>query len=159
VIENVSAVESIAESAASVLAETMIETDTIPYITAAAPLSLILPSVGAYIHSWDEYLPIHLVSEPPRFDERAIRSIRSALEFEHPPVALRSGIEGRVILELFVDRYGVVQRIRIVREDPEGWGFGEAAVRAFTGRHAIPAYANGEPVPTRLRYPVIFGRR
>jgi len=128
------------------IAETMIETETAPLQTIVAAGSL--KSNDA---SWDDYLPIHKVSEPPRFDEK---DITTALIY--PPIALRSAIEGRVILELFVDRNGIVQRITILREEPKDRGFGEAAVKAFTGRHGSPAYANGEPVSARYRYPVSF---
>jgi len=128
------------------IAETMIETETVPLQTIVATGSL--KSNDA---SWDDYLPIHKVSEPPRFNEK---DITAALMY--PPIALRSAIEGRVILELFVDRNGIVQRITILREEPKDRGFGEAAVKAFTGRHGSPAYANGEPVSARYRYPVSF---
>jgi protein TonB len=132
------------------IAETMIETDIVPEQTIVAPGSLITP--GTYnVQSWDDYLPIHRVSEPPKFDER---EIASALVY--PPIAQRSGIEGRVILELFVDRNGMVQQVRILQENPPDRGFGEAAVRAFTGKRAAPALANGEPVSARYRYPVSF---
>jgi protein TonB len=128
------------------IAETMIETETVPQQTVVATGSL--KSNDA---SWDDYLPIHKVSEPPRFNEK---DITAALLY--PPIALRSAIEGRVILELFVDRNGIVQRITILREEPKDRGFGEAAVKAFTGRRGSPAYANGEPVSARYRYPVSF---
>jgi len=128
------------------IAETMIETETVPLQSVVAAGSL--KSNDA---SWDDYLPIHKVSEPPRFDEK---DITSALVY--PPIALRSAIEGRVVLELFVDRNGIVQRIIILREEPKERGFGEAAIKAFTGRRCVPAYANGEPVSARYRYPVSF---
>ncbi|MDR0624816.1 MAG: energy transducer TonB, partial [Treponema sp.] len=99
----------------------------------------------------EDYLPIHRVSIPPKFDEQAIS--RATV---YPPIALRSGIEGRVILELFIDRTGQVQRITILQETPPGRGFGEAAVRAFEGQRCSPAEANGLPVSVRYRYPVSF---
>jgi hypothetical protein len=68
----------------------------------------------------------------------------------------RSGIEGRGILELFVDRTGIIQNITILLEEPAGSGFGEAAIRAFLGKKGIPATANGEAVSCRYRYPVVF---
>jgi protein TonB len=92
-----------------------------------------------------------MVSESPKFDEREIAS-----GLIYPPIALRSNIEGRVILELFVDRNGVVQRITILLEDPKARGFVEAAIRAFTGKAGVPAKANGEAVSARYRYPVSF---
>jgi len=123
------------------IAEVMIETDTPPVQNVVAAGTLIS----------EDYLPMHKLSSPPQFDAAAIAS-----ELVYPPIALRSGIEGRVILELFIDRTGTVQRITIMREEPEGRGFGEAAVKAFTGRKCSPATANGEAVSARFRYPVTF---
>jgi protein TonB len=123
------------------IAEKMIETDT-------APEQHVL---GAGVFITDTYLPMHQVSVPPKFDANAVMK-----DLVYPPIALRSGIEGRVILELFVDRTGIVQRIIILQENPVDRGFGEAAVRAFTGRKGQPAYANGEAVSARYRYPVTF---
>jgi len=126
------------------IAENMIETD-IP------PVQQVVAAGSLNMHSFENYLPMHMVSVRPHFDENAITS-----DLVYPPIALRSGIEGRVILELFVDRTGTVQRVTILREEPEGRGFGEAAVRAFAGRKGVPAYANGEAVSCRYRYPVTF---
>jgi len=123
------------------IAEVMIETDTAPVQEVVAAGSL----------SFENFLAMHQVSIPPVFDENALIA-----DLVYPPIALRSGIEGRVILELFVDRTGTVQRVTILREEPEGRGFGEAAVRAFTGRRGTPAYASGESVSCRYRYPVSF---
>jgi protein TonB len=124
------------------IAEVMVETDIPPIQNVVAAGSLL---------TQDNYLPMHQLSVPPKFDDNAIIQ-----DLVYPPIALRSGIEGRVILELFVDRTGVVQRVTILREDPEGRGFGESAVRAFTGRRGNPAIANGEAVSARYRYPVVF---
>jgi len=124
------------------IAETMIETDIPPVQTVVA---------AGTLNTQDDYLPMHQLSSPPQFEANAITA-----DLVYPPIALRSGIEGRVILELFVDRTGTVQRIIILREEPEDRGFGEAAVRAFTGRKGTPAIANGEPVSARYRYPVTF---
>ena len=130
------------------IAETIIETDIEPEQIVVAPGTLTEP-FGP--ESWDDYLPIHQVSVPPQFDER---EILSALIY--PPIAHRSGIEGRVILELFVDRNGVVQQVRILQENPPDRGFGEAAMRAFTGKRGNPAMADGVAVSARYRYPVSF---
>jgi len=123
------------------IAEKMIETDVVPdqHVLAA----------GVFLA--ENYLPMHQVSVPPKFEVNTVMK-----DLVYPPIALRSGIEGRVILELFVDRSGVVRNIAILREEPEGRGFGEAAVKAFTGRKGVPAYANGEAVSCRYRYPVTF---
>ena len=133
------------------IAEEMIEAEEIPVQIIVAPGTLTTPSNINAAPSWDDYLPMHQISVAPDFDQRVIASA-----LIYPPIALRAGIEGRVILDLFVDRNGVVQRVLVLREDPEERGFGEAAVRAFTGITGSPAYANGEPVSVRYRYPVRF---
>jgi protein TonB len=123
------------------IAEEMIETDTEPVQEVLA--------AGVFIT--ENYLPMHQLSTPPKFDENGITQ-----DLVYPPIALRGGVEGRVILELFVDFSGTVQKIMILREDPPEKGFGEAAVKAFEGRKGVPAFANGEPVSARYRYPVSF---
>jgi protein TonB len=124
------------------IAETMIETDTPPDQKVVA--------AGA-LQSGDTFLPMHRVSRAPYFDEGVITQATV-----YPPIALRSGIEGRVILELFIDRTGRIQRIAVLQENPPGRGFAEAAVKAFEGQRCRPAEANGEPVSVRYRYPISF---
>jgi protein TonB len=92
-----------------------------------------------------------MVSGKPLFDEEKLKNL-----LIYPPMALRSGIEGRVILDLFIDRTGLVKNVAVMLEDPPGRGFGEAAVRAFAGFRCAPAMADGAPVAVRYRYPVIF---
>jgi len=98
-----------------------------------------------------DYFPVHMVSTRPDFDRNAVSA-----SLIYPQAALRSGIEGYVILELSVDSSGYVQNVIIYREEPEGRGFGEAAARVFIGRKGIPATVNGENVNCRFRYPVSF---
>jgi protein TonB len=131
------------------IAETMIETDVPPEQTVAAAGTIVIPNEAVAVA--DDYLPMHMISQPPRFDEKKI-----AADLVYPEIARRSGVEGRVILELFVDRHGVVQQALILQENPPGRGFGEAAVKAFIGKKGSPAVANGQEVSTRYRYPVSF---
>ena len=131
------------------IAETMIETDEVPEQVVVAPGTLIIPVEP----SWDDFLPAHKVTVQPNIDilYNAIQP-----DIVYPPIALRSGIEGRVILELFIDRHGQIQRVVIMQERPEGRGFGEAAVKASTGKRTVPAVFNGEPVSARVRLPIVF---
>ena len=131
------------------VAETMVETDEVPEepVSAAVPV----PEITA-VSSGEDYLPMHKISELPKFSEEAIRKA-----LVYPPIALRSGLEGIVYLELFVDRLGEIRRITVLRENPQGRGFAEAAVKAFQGISALsPALANGVAVAVRYRYPVRF---
>jgi protein TonB len=138
------------QNAVEAVAETMIETEVVPeQIITAAPIRPERVETEAI-----DYLPMYKISTPPSFSER---EIRQALVY--PPIARRSGIEGMVYLELFVDREGLVRNITILKEDPPDRGFAEAAVKAFQGRRGTPAQANGVPVAVRYRYPVRFAIR
>jgi len=129
-------------------AETLIEVDEKPPEAASPPPGA---ATASSADGSESYLPQNKVSRLPSLSEKEIRS-----NLVYPPIALRTGIEGTVYLELFIDRDGIIRRVRILKEDPPNRGFGEAAVRAFEGLRAKPAQSNGEPVAVRYRYPVRF---
>jgi protein TonB len=145
--------EPVPAGAVESIAENMIETEEVPpEQVVVAPGTITTPPVQYSGGSGeDEYLPMHRISSPPVFSERDIRR-----GLVYPPIALRTGLEGMVYLELFISREGEVQRITVIRESPEDRGFGEAAVKAFTGLRCKPAEANGQAVGVRYRYPVRF---
>jgi protein TonB len=136
----------ILQNTVETVAETMIETEEIPNEV----ISAIAPRVERQ-EEQIEFLPMNKISVLPMFPEDQIRGA-----IVYPPIALRSGIEGVVYLELFVDRQGEIRQINILRETPEGRGFGEAAVNAFKGIRGTPAQSNGREVAVRFRYPVRF---
>lgn len=139
------------------IAETMVETDEVPQdqvviesLPYEGPVQPVQPQVRA-----PEYLPQHQVSKVPVFSEGDIRK-----NLIYPPIALRSNLEGLVILVLFVDAQGDIRRITVLKEEPPGRGFGDAAVKAFQGIRALsPAEANGTPVGVQYRYPIRFALR
>ena len=142
------------------IAENMIETDNVPedqivvdFI--AAPVSQPAVYVPAPPETL-EFIPQSRVSRVPTFSDQDLRRITTFLRERYPTIALRSGIEGTVILELFIDARGVIRQINILRETPEGHGFGEVAVNAFREIQAVPAEADGHPVAVRFRYPIRF---
>jgi protein TonB len=135
------------------IAEVMIETDEVPpdqVVVAPGTINTPLIFVSAE-PSFDDYLQAHQVDTVPEFNDK---ELMAALVY--PPIAHRSGIEGTVYLELFVDRNGFVLRVDVLREDPKERGFGDAAKKAFLGRQGSPAIADSEPVSARYRYPVVF---
>jgi len=77
----------------------------------------------------------------------------SRLRQYYPASALQEGISGLVVLDCAVVRNGRVADCRVVREQPIGWGFGAASVRAAeaTFRHRARA---GETPGTRVRFPM-----
>jgi protein TonB len=127
------------------IAETMIETDEVP----PPVIWPIQPQIAA--PEQIDYLPQHRITRVPVFPEDQIR--RATV---YPPIAQRSNIEGTVYLELFIDGQGSIRDVRVLKEDPPGRGFGDAAVNAFKGIRAKPAEANGVAVAVRYRYNISF---
>ena len=84
----------------------------------------------------------------------AEKSIREKLVY--PEMARRAGIVGNVFLELFVDATGTIRKISVLKENPAGYGFADAAVSAFNGVACLPAKVDGQAVPVRFRYPIRF---
>ena len=130
----------------SEFAETMIETDETP-----PPITHEYLPVIPIIEQPIEYLPQYKISVLPVLPDDQIR--RATV---YPPIAQRSGVEGTVYLDLFIDSQGFVRNVIILKETPLGRGFGEAAVNAFKGIHGKPAEANGVPVAARYRYNISF---
>ncbi len=96
-----------------------------------------------------EYVPQHKISVVPEIPTKAILS-----KIEYPKMAMKQGIEGVVYLELFIDEYGNIRRVNVLK-DP-GYGFADAAVAALEGITCKPALMNDKPVAVRFRYPVRF---
>jgi protein TonB len=138
-------------SAVETIAENMIETDEVPDDQTLVPPGSIVTPGSPNQGGEEEYLPMWKLSAPPVFREQDIR--RNLI---YPPIAKRSGIEGTVYLELFIDNEGRVRRVNILRENPPDRGFGEAAAAAFRGLSGTPAESNGRPVAAHYRYPVRF---
>jgi protein TonB len=145
--------EKVPENAVESIAENFIETEEVPEDQVVAP-QVSPPPPPEVTVTEEVYLQLHQVSDPPKIDQA---DILKALRY--PPIAQRSGIEGNVILELFIDREGNIQRITVLRETPPGRGFAEAALRAFEGLRFVPAQANGQNVSVRYRYPLSFRLR
>jgi protein TonB len=139
---------AINEPVAETIIEVEEETVEIAAAPSAPPSTASAASAGKYN---EEYLPQNMVSVLPYLDEKTIRS-----RLVYPAIALRSGLEGIVYIELYIDREGQVRRVEIIKENPPGRGFGEAAIKAFEGLSGRPAQANGEAVAVRYRYPVRF---
>ena len=96
-----------------------------------------------------DYVPQHKISVVPEIPTKQILS-----KIEYPKMAMKQGIEGVVYLELFIDEYGNIRRVNVLK-DP-GYGFADAAVAALEGITCKPAMMNDKPVAVRFRYPVRF---
>ncbi|MDR2149878.1 MAG: energy transducer TonB [Spirochaetaceae bacterium] len=137
------------------LAETVVETEDAPDPMPKAPVESSpnsAPLSERRASSGTEYINQAKVEKLPVFDTDAIKRA-----LVYPPLARNSNLEGRVFLELFVDAHGIIRQIAVLREEPPGWGFAEAARAAFEGVKALtPAQSGGIPVGVRYRYPLRF---
>ncbi|MGE3143833.1 MAG: energy transducer TonB [Hyphomonadaceae bacterium] len=75
---------------------------------------------------------------------------------EYPDRALEREREGRVVLDCVVGADGRIS-CSVTSEDPEGWGFGNAALRIARSFRLAPRLENGQPTEGgRVRVPIAF---
>lgn len=77
------------------------------------------------------------------------------LQHYYPRRALRTAIDGEVVLDCLVQTDGFL-RCGIVSELPTGWGFAEAALRIAAEHRMSPATRDGAPVEAHYRMRVPF---
>lgn len=73
----------------------------------------------------------------------------------YPQRALARGAEGWVVLDCIVGVTGALN-CAVVSEAPEGWGFGEAALRIARDHNMVPAERDGVPIEGRYQMRVPF---
>jgi len=65
-------------------------------------------------------------------------------------------VEGSVELELKVDATGRLQDLKLLSEQPEFLGFGDAAFEDISKARFIPAFRDGKPVTCVVKIPVYY---
>ncbi|WP_286269811.1 energy transducer TonB [Thalassotalea hakodatensis] len=76
---------------------------------------------------------------------------------KYPEKALKSGVEGCVLLTFAVTTYGSVKDVSVVHEFPKGKGFAEQAKKAMSRTKYKPLVKNGEPqVQENVQYQFSF---
>lgn len=73
---------------------------------------------------------------------------------EYPPLALKTGIEGNVVVQILVDANGKVRKARVEKSDCQI--FENAAIDAAMRTTFIPALMNGHPVMVWMTIPFKF---
>src|SRR5690554_834826 len=114
---------------------------------------------------------ISLPPPPPQFDEAIEEEEEIFVVVEQPPVliggiqsvqkriiypelALKAGIEGRVVVQFVIDKNGDISDPVVVRGI--GGGCDEEAVRALLQAKFKPGYQRGVPVSVRYTIPISF---
>jgi TonB family protein len=75
---------------------------------------------------------------------------------KYPEAARRAQKEGFVELEFTVGVDGKTTDIKVVKEEPKGFGFGRAAIESVKRWRFTPAKKGGENVPMRVKIPIRF---
>jgi protein TonB len=73
---------------------------------------------------------------------------------DYPDLAMRAGLEGKVLVRIWVDKEGKPRKAEVVKSDAEI--FNEAAVKAAMGHLFTPAYMNNGPVAVWVTIPFRF---
>ena len=95
---------------------------------------------------------IFIVVENPSVLIGGITVVQSHIEY--PPLALKAGIEGRVIVQFVIDRTGQVLDPQVIRGI--GGGCDEEAVRAVLQAKFQSGLQRGRPVAVRYTLPITF---
>ena len=97
-------------------------------------------------YSFEGYLPFYKVQAPP--------APLSAINPRYPEKARKLGVEGLVVLELWIDEKGVLRKMDVVKS--AGWGFDEAALESVRNTAFDPAIVDNKQVASRIRLPIRF---
>ncbi len=103
-------------------------------------------------------MPLEPVAPGPVYIDATFIQRPSGRDFERyfPRRALERGISGRVVLDCRVAENGGIA-CAVDSEDPAGWGFGDASLRAAQEFRVAPATAEGHPTSGgRLRVPMTW---
>jgi protein TonB len=76
------------------------------------------------------------------------------VEPKYPELAMRAGLEGKVIVKIWVDKEGKVKQVVVLKSDAEI--FNEPAIDAAKQFVFTPAYMNNGPVAVWVSFPFRF---
>ncbi len=96
-----------------------------------------------------------MVYEPGQTDEDA-RIVGPDQAPHYPPRAEREGVTGYVDVLFVVNESGFAEQISVLKEDPEGYGFGAAAIEAVRRLRFQPAIIQKNPVRQKVKRRVNF---
>ena len=85
-------------------------------------------------------------------------NLRRILERNYPKRARAENKEGEAVVRLQINPDGQPSSIRVLTEEPKGFGFGEACSKTLRGQRwpGAPVNAKGERVATRVNYTCRF---
>lgn len=116
-------------------------------------------SESAFRKRFPEYYSKHISNKvlasssliEPKFEKVTEAKIVFRAETEFPKKAAKRGKSGLVELAYKVSAIGVATKIEVVKEEPPGFGFGEAAISALERYKFMPASLNDLPLESDTR--------
>ncbi len=110
--------------------------------------------VGTGTRKGSVTIPEDEAAPPPFVPVEKFPEIVRVVRPEYPKLALLSGLQGKVLAKLWVDRNGRVRQVVIVKSDYEI--FNDAAIEAARQYVFTPAYMNNGPVSVWVTVPFVF---
>jgi TonB family protein len=95
------------------------------------------------------YLPQHRVTRVPNF--------KTQVKPVYPRAERAAGVEARVIVEAYINEYGGVDDVKIVKS--AGRFFDEAVISAVKDSSFTSGYLEGRPVAVKVQIPYAFKLR
>ena len=81
--------------------------------------------------------------------------IKTRVHPEYPEAAARRGVAGKVVIRLYINEKGIVDRVETLRGQPPGM-FERSAERAFRAARFSPGMKNKRPAKTQMTIEVSF---
>jgi len=75
---------------------------------------------------------------------------------EYPDVAKATGVKGKVVMQCYVDKTGLVKKFQIISAKPPNLGFEEAVSKVIVKWKFTPAIQNGKPIGVWVEIPFNF---
>lgn len=127
-------------------------------VSSAVALAAPLPATPSTLHGSDPEataaLPV-VDSEPGGSVITQARYRQTPVPAEYPPLARRRGIEGRVLVQVWLDGQGEQLKREIIESSGSAL-LDQAALRSVSRNQFLPHTLNGVGHAARLRLPVIF---
>lgn len=127
-------------------------------VSSATTLAAPLPATSSTLHGTDPKAAITLPvidREPGGPVITQARYRQTPVPAEYPPLARRRGIEGRVLVQVWLDGHGEQLKREIIESSGSAL-LDQAALRSVSRNQFLPHTLDGVGYAARLRLPVIF---
>jgi TonB family protein len=100
----------------------------------------------------------NIVPEDPGYVSFSVAEVLpealTPIEPSYPEEARRQGIEGRVVMQIYIDKTGVVRNVEILKTP--GQALSDAAMKSVTATRFSPARVNGEVRAVCMQFSLRF---